>query len=693
MQVESAIPLEYLQELQDTLAKVARVGAVVMDLHGRHITRPSRFSKFCSMMRSNQQTVSNCEAEAVELGELSHRYQGSIRRPCDNLGVYTGSAPIMLDGVHVANWVIGQCLVRRLPDEDVRAFARASGFEEEELLAAYLDLPLTTEEAFDDAVKLLSLFTNNLSLVCHKNYLLQQADKEKAQVIAMLNTVLSNIEAAIYICNPKTMELVFANAYLQKLVGESDLVGRKCHEALHGFPEKCSFCRNIFLNSMAGEPLRTPHRWEFHSKSRDYMVQDVLVDWHDGQVLQLSTYIDITERKALLAAEAANAAKREFLAQMSHELRTPMNGVLGMTHLALRADPPPRQREYLQKIQTSASLLLGVINDVLDFSKIEAGKLELSEQVFSLRELTRSTQDMILPRVEEKGLHLQIDILRDVPDMLFGDSLRFSQVLTNLLSNAVKFTQSGGIRVDMSMEGASGDKEKSPRLLCRVSDTGIGMTAEQQARIFTPFAQADGSISRQFGGTGLGLAISKKLVELMGGSLTLKSQPGEGTTFSFDLPMKLADALTGDRSEDTVAVSHTRMDADLRAMLEGKSLLVAEDDAINQEIALELLRGFGAYVDLAADGEAAVEAFARRDYDIILMDVQMPRMDGYEATRRIRASTGKDGRAIPIIAMTASAMNEDRNKSQAAGMNGHTAKPIDLSDLCRVLGTVMKRSE
>ncbi len=683
------IPLQDLQELQDTLAKVTRVGAVIMDLQGNHVTKPSRFSNFCALMRSSPSTATNCKLSAAALGASACREKRPVQNPCLNLGLADASAPIILNGEHVASWLMGQCLLQRLPDETVRAFARENGLNEEALLKTYGEVPLISQEGFDDAIKLLALFTNNLSLVCQKNYELQQADKEKARIISTLDTILSNIEAAIYVCDPQTAELIFANHYLRSLAESTELVGKKCYEALHGLSERCSFCGNSLLYNAQGKSLRTPNRWEFHSAkhNRDFIVQDMLIEWHDGRILQLSVYIDITERKALLASEAANSAKRSFLAQMSHELRTPMNGVLGMTHLALRADPPPRQREYLQKIQASATLLLGVINDVLDFSKIEAGKLELSEQPFSLREIVHTARDMILPRMQEKGITLAVHLSPSIPDRLSGDSLRLSQILMNLLSNAAKFTHEGSVAISLN-KAAKPESDGRIRLLCSVSDSGIGMTEEQLVRLFTPFTQADKSISSRFGGTGLGLAICKKLVELMGGAIHVESRLGKGSTFSFDLLMGLDRDMAHSAAEITPpppeAPPASRGDGP-RRVLDGRKILVAEDNEINQEVALELLRGFGAEVDLAANGQEALDAFAKRDYDLILMDIQMPIMDGYEATRRIRTNGREHSASIPIVAMTASAMNEDREKTKQAGMNGHIAKPIDLGELNAIL--------
>lgn len=687
------IPLEDLQEIQDTFAEVANVGAVVVDLQGKHITRPSRFSKLCAMMRSNPLTEPICKASAREIGNLARIENRPVHRLCSNMSLCDGSAPIIAEGEHVASWMIGQCITtKRLSDEEVRLFARLNGFEEDVLLEAYREVQETTAEKFNNALKLLSLFTKNISQICHKNYQLKKADKEKARVITMLDTILSNIEVAIFVCDPLTKEIIFANNYLSNLLDDRELVGKKCYAALHGFSEVCSFCNSNFLYSSEDKPKGTPHKWEFHSdkSGRDFMAQDMLVEWYDGRLLQMSMQIDITERKALLLAQAANEAKRNFLSQMSHEIRTPMNGVLGMTHLALQADPPPRQREYLKKIQTSASLLLGVINDVLDFSKIEAGKIELVKEIFSLRDVIRTTKDTILPRVQEKKLRLQIQIDPDIPDQLCGDSLRFSQILINLLSNAIKFTKKGHVRVVLGMQSLNSSKKNSIRLICHVSDTGIGMTEEQCSSLFTPFTQADSSISRKFGGTGLGLAISKKLAELMGGSIQVETDFGKGSTFIFDTIMELPSLY----QDHGLGTQRARQDAnrDIRAALAGKKILVAEDNEINQEIIQEVLSDLGVEVKLVNNGQEAVEAFGNQEYDMILMDIQMPFMDGYEATRRIRSNKQKKGNIIPIIAMTAHAMDEDRDKSQDAGMNGHISKPLDMEELLCILGSLASQT-
>ncbi|WP_169312598.1 ATP-binding protein [Leadbettera azotonutricia] len=380
------------------------------------------------------------------------------------------------------------------------------------------------------------------------------------------------------------------------------------------------------------------------------------------------------EHQALIVAEAANNAQRDFLARMSHEIRTPMNGVLGMTRLAMQADSPEQRLDYLKKIQSSASLLLGIINDILDFSKIEAGKLELEKRPFSLMEMTDNIRELISPRISEKGLELIISVDDSVPSMAVGDNLRLSQVLLNLLGNAAKFTLQGSIQLEIKARHLPSGKL---RLDCLVRDTGIGMSAEQQEALFKPFSQVDSSTARKFGGTGLGLSISKAMVELMGGAITVSSEPGKGSVFAFFVELESAE---GEQEEDAgidAAVDSQRYD--------GCTFLLVEDNAINQEIAVAILSELGAAVETAENGEEGLQAFLRKDYSLIFMDIRMPVMDGFESARRIRASSKHDARKVPIIAMTANAMKEDRDASSEAGMNGHVSKPVDIIEIKNIL--------
>ncbi|MDR3175697.1 MAG: response regulator [Desulfovibrio sp.] len=505
---------------------------------------------------------------------------------------------------------------------------------------------------------------------------LDRANQETRRAISVLRSVMSNMEAIIHVCDPHTYRLLYANDHMIRLLNCRDYENKFCHKVIYGSDEPCADCPIEGLLAGRGRGKTDAVRWERHNEviGRDFLMFSRLITWHDGSVLHMEVGTDVTQRNALALAEAANQAQRNFLARMSHELRTPMNGVLGMTRLAMQADPPKAQMEYLKKIQSSAALLLGIINDILDFSKIEAGKLEIENHRFKIQEIVENIRELVMPRIAEKDLRFIVEIDDSVPVYATGDGLRLSQVLLNLIGNAAKFTMQGEISLTMN---AKHQADGRVRLNCTVQDTGIGMSSEQQETLFKPFSQADASTSRRFGGTGLGLSICKALVELMGGAISVSSQPGAGSVFSFFVELEAAGDMPEQAEEKEKSWENIRFD--------GKKFLLVEDNAINQEIALAILEELGATVDVADNGEDGLNAFLANDYHLVLMDVRMPVMDGLEATRRIRASDKADAASVPIIAMTANAMREDREASKDAGMNGHIAKPIDVNELKSVL--------
>jgi len=519
----------------------------------------------------------------------------------------------------------------------------------------------------------------------------------------LFEALLDVVPFGAYAVDIETFEIVYAN----KIVRENMYAPQEeyCWEKLYGSEEKCSWCT-------IGKDTNKKQTCDFFDELDDRWIKsfDEFISWPDGRNVKYSILVDTTSQKeiegsmikshAKLAvrskqvaktnkslqitklqlqktvreleeeknkAQASTQSKSNFLANMSHEIRTPMNGIVGMTHLMKHTKLDSKQYEYVEKIETVSNNLLNIINDILDFSKIEAGKLEIDNINYSMKSIISNVSNLVELKAYEKDIKFNINYpYKD--KIYFGDPLRIGQILINLVNNAIKFTHSGEIIVDI--------QETDNNLKFTIKDTGIGMSSLQIDKLFQSFSQADGSTTRKYGGTGLGLSISKQLVELMNGEINVISKVNVGSEFFFTIPLVVGDKNNLVKCKKNIYELQIELTA-----LKGSTILLVEDNNINQEIIVGLLENSGIIIDIASNGYEAITSYDENNYELILMDIQMPVMDGYEATKIIR----KKDKNIPIIALTANAMREDIEKTKISGMVEHLNKPINIEKLYETL--------
>ncbi len=483
--------------------------------------------------------------------------------------------------------------------------------------------------------------------------------------------MLDALPIPFYVANPETYELILYNKAFENFVGSERLGQEKCYSILHDFTEPCAFCGISQMHQ--GEKTKI---WQHHNEmfKTDFTIIANRISWGHVENAHAVAFVDITDalhiqREQVLEREAAKM-KARFLANMSHELRTPVNGIMGITRLALKHSTNDHVLEYLDKIQFSSQVLLTVINNVLDFLKIDAGKMDLEQCDFHVQEIFQRLEKNFRCQAEAKGLALHFFPSHAIPPVLQGDSMRFLQILENLLSNAIKFTDEGHICVECS--GKLSEDGHTCLVSVQVNDTGLGMTEEHVEQLYNIFFKVDQSLTRHQSGAGVGLPLVQGLLKLMNGELKVFSELGKGSVFTCTIPFLVGDEALCTSSADSESALSTIPD---QGSLQGVHVLLAEDNAINALIATELLESFGCTVDVAEDGQQVLELLEQKQYDIVLMDLEMPRMNGVEATKRIRQEVKFS--SIPIVAMSAHSAQDMRNNEELKGMQEYISKPFD----------------
>ncbi len=503
-----------------------------------------------------------------------------------------------------------------------------------------------------------------------------QKEEEEAQKI------LDAFPIPLYIVNPSNYEFILFNKAGKEFVKLADYKSTKCYEILYDFDSPCPFC-SIGEHKVGGVPkVWTQHNEKFHT---DFTLIESCIPWGNIQEAHTVVFIDISDslalqKKQVLERETVKA-KARFLANMSHELRTPVNGIEGMSLMAEKKNTNPIVASYLEKIKFSSRILLNVINNILDFSKIEAGKMELEHVFFQLRDSFKTLEQHFVQEAEAKHLQASFSIAENVPQMLLGDPLRLLQVVQNIAYNAIKFTEKGHVSIEISWKPQ--ENTHAGILNITVSDTGIGISEKQMAPLFDLFYLGDASFTRRHGGTGIGLPVAQGFVKLMQGQINVESVVDKGSTFTCTIPFSVPQKM-----DSCLDATLTEIDC---PDLVGTRVLLAEDNDINVIIALEALEDFGCDVDVATNGLEVLELTAHNDYDIVLMDVEMPQLNGLEATKKLRENPRFNH--LPIIAMSAHSVQEMKELGMGEGMQDYISKPFAPQRLRHLISLYTKKEQ
>jgi len=704
-----------IQQLQDSFSKATGVSCLIIRPDGTAITEPSNFCALCAeSVRQKAAGQANCRESDTLIGRF--REDGPTIRRCLSAGLWDAGAAITVGGRHLASWLVGQVRDENLTEARIREYAAEIGADEEEMVRNFYDVPIMSREQFGYVSETLFTMANYLSTLAYQNvqqarYITQRKLAEQKLIRkreeimegrAKLSLALSlaqmghwegsftlenDIIEGTFTFNDQFYEIYGTSA--EREGGYQMEVGKYARELVH--PDDgwmvADEISKIFKNPDPDNATHLEHRIIRRDGEVRYIaVRYIQLRNSQGEpVKTIGINQDITERKqaeekllkAKQEAEAANRAKSVFLANMSHEIRTPINGLMGMLQLLQESNRQPEQDEYIKLAIQSSRRLTRLLSDILDISRVEAGKMRISSETFQVRDALETVLQLFIPSVRAKGIQLRLSIDAAIPENITGDAVRLQQIIGNLLGNAVKFTPHGGI--DVAVHLLSPVDSNSCRLLFIVADTGIGIADDTLKRLFIPFAQDDARYQHQFGGAGLGLAIVRQLTGLMGGTLAVVSEEGVGSTFYLSLPFGLA----GHVGETETVATEIVVPA-------GLTVLLAEDDAISRVVGTQLLKNAGLQVTAVEDGAQVIERLRTDPFDLVILDVQMPVLDGIETTRAIRKGKAGRGQAkVPIIAMTACAMADDRDRLLGAGMDGYVEKPVEQAALLREVSRIM----
>ena len=668
------------------------IGVGILDLDGNVLVETGWQDVCIKFHRVHPETERLCRDSDTEL--TSGVEQGAFKiYKCKN-NLWDMVTPIIIGGKHVGNLFLGQFFFKdEAPDIAIfREQARRYGFDEEAYLKAYHNIPRWSRETVDQAMTFYCNLVNLISRMSFAHIKLARATEALRKSESRFRSIFENAPVGIALVD-LDFRLQASNRAYHGMLGrdESEIQTLSLKDFTH--PDDLE--ENIRLQTSLGHGEIDKYCLEKRFVHKNGEVRwghltACLIRDSDGNPFGfLGHVLDITDRKqaekemikAKVAAEDANRAKSEFLANMSHEIRTPMNGILGMLHLLQTTSQSSEQKEYTLTAIQSSRRLTRLLSDILDLSRVEANRLSIQSHPLDLTEVIRQTCELFKPMTHQKQVKLHCHVDARIPRCLNGDAVRIQQVLTNLIGNAFKFTEEGHITVQAYSLAYS--NESMCRVLFSVTDTGIGIPDEKVDQLFKPFTQASKGYRREYQGAGLGLSICKRLVELMAGNIAMESEPGKGTTFYMSIPFSVDEPIPTPGTSTSV-------------QNESKSLriLLAEDEDVNRLATTKLLEKHGHTVKAVKNGQEAVSQLKDGNFDVVLMDIQMPVMDGVEATAAIRkGDAGLNSKNTPIIAMTAYAMGGDREKFLTAGMNGYVAKPVEMTELQELMNRVLEKGK